>query len=86
MALLSTLSTLLAYAFCAVAEFYFLRTDERSYEKSKAIVLSALAFIYSLFAIWGAGVEIVAYSFLLILIGTPIFVLSKNTSVENAKI
>jgi APA family basic amino acid/polyamine antiporter len=86
MALLSTLSTLLAYAFCAVAEFYFLRTDERSFEKSKAIVLSSLAFIYSLFAIWGAGVEIVAYSFLLILIGTPIFVLSKNTSIENAKI
>ena len=86
MALLSTLSTLLAYAFSAVAEFYFLRTDEQSFEKSKAIVLSSLAFIYSLFAIWGAGVEIVAYSFLLILIGTPIFVLSKNTRVENAKI
>ena len=86
MAMLSTLSTLLAYAFSSVSEFYFLREDQASSAKTKAIFLSILAFCYSIFVIWGAGVEIVAYSFLLILLGSPIFVMSKKMRVTHEAI
>ena len=78
MAMLSTLSTLMAYAFCAVAEFYFLKNDRSGPERSKAIGLAIAAFLYAFFAIWGAGTEIVFYSFMLILIGMPIYALVKK--------
>jgi APA family basic amino acid/polyamine antiporter len=75
MAMLSTLSTLMAYAFSAVAEFYFLKGDQPGPERTRAIVLSIAAFLYSFFAIWGAGAEIVFYSFMLIMIGMPFYAL-----------
>ena len=55
LAMLSTLSTLMAYAFCAVSEFYFLKNDRAGPERTRAIMLSGAAFLYSVFAIWGAG-------------------------------
>lgn len=78
MAMLSTLSTLMAYAFCAVAEFYFLKSDQPGPERNRAIGLSVAAFLYAFFAIWGAGTEIVFYSFMLILIGMPIYALVRQ--------
>jgi APA family basic amino acid/polyamine antiporter len=78
MAMLSTLSTLMAYAFCAVAEFYFLKSDQPSPERRRAIGLSVAAFAYAFFAIWGAGMEIVFYSFMLILMGMPIYALVRQ--------
>lgn len=78
MAMLSTLSTLTAYAFCAVSEFYFLKNDQAGPERNRAIFLSGAAFLYSFFAIWGAGAEIVFYSFMLILIGMPFYALVRE--------
>ena len=78
MAMLSTLSTLMAYAFCAVAEFYFLKGDAKTRSRTRAIILASAAFLYSFFAIWGAGAEIVFYSFLLILIGMPFYALVRK--------
>ena len=78
MAMLSTLSTLTAYAFCAVSEFYFLKNDQAGPERTRAIFLSGAAFFYSFFAIWGAGAEIVFYSFMLILIGMPFYALVRE--------
>ena len=78
MAMLSTLSTLLAYAFCAIAEFYFLKSDQPGPERNRAIGLSIAAFAYAFFAIWGAGPEIAFYSLLLILIGMPMYALARR--------
>jgi len=78
LAMLSTLSTLIAYAFCAIAEFKFLQSDAKNKERTNAILLSLGTFLYAFFAIWGAGMEIVFYSFLLILIGMPIYAYLKN--------
>ena len=78
MAMLSTLSTLMAYAFCAVSEFYFLKNDPFGPDRTRAIFLSGAAFVYSFFAIWGAGPEVVFYSFLLILIGMPFYALVRE--------
>ena len=78
MAMLSTLSTLMAYAFCAVSEFYFLKSDQPSPERNRAIGLSLAAFLYAFFAIYGAGWEIVFYCFMLILMGMPIYALVRK--------
>jgi len=78
MAMLSTLSTLMAYAFSAVAEFYFLKSDDPSPERNRAVGLSIAAFLYSFFAIWGAGAEVVFYSFLLIMVGMPFYALVRE--------
>ena len=77
MAMLSTLSTLIAYAFCAIAEFKFVQTDEKNRERNNALLLSCGTFLYAFFAIWGAGIEMIIYSLILILIGTPIYLLKK---------
>jgi len=78
MAMLSTLSTLMAYAFSAVAEFYFLKSDDPSHERNRAVGLSIAAFLYSFFAIWGAGAEVVFYSFMLIMVGMPFYALVRE--------
>jgi len=78
MAMLSTLSTLIAYAFCAIAEFKFLHKEERSNERTNALILSLSTLFYAIFAIWGAGMEIIFYSFMLILIGMPIYAFVRN--------
>ena len=77
MAMLSTLSTLIAYAFCAIAEFKFLRADEKNLQRNNALLISCGTFLYAFFAIWGAGIEMIIYSIILILIGTPIYLFKK---------
>ena len=77
MAMLSTLSTLLAYAFCAIAEFKFSRADKKNLQRNNALLISCGTFLYAFFAIWGAGIEMIIYSIILILIGTPIYLLKK---------
>ena len=77
MAMLSTLSTLIAYAFCAIAEFKFASADTKNLQRINALLLSCVTFFYAFFAIWGAGIEMIIYSLILILIGTPIYLLKK---------
>jgi hypothetical protein len=77
MAMLSTLSTLIAYAFCAIAEFKFAQTDQKSQTRNNALLISSGTFIYAFFAIWGAGIEMIIYSLFLIIIGAPIYFLQK---------
>ena len=77
MAMLSTLSTLLAYAFCAIAEFKFSRADKKNLQRNNALLISCGTFLYAFFAIWGAGIEMIIYSIILILIGIPIYLFKK---------
>ncbi|MEZ5824974.1 MAG: amino acid permease [Geminicoccaceae bacterium] len=75
--LLATLTTLVPYLFCSLAELMIrCRTDKRleGYHLRFALALAALGFLYSIWTIYGAGQEIVFYGFLLTMAGTPIFV------------
>ena len=72
-AMLSTLSTLVAYLFCSMAELKLLKNDNPGSKRNTAIYLSIGTFLYAFFAIWGAGMEIVFYSFMLILLGMPMY-------------
>ena len=69
--LLSTLSTLIPYVFCSLAVWLMPGQPRPS---TGAAMVSVLAFIYAMFAIYGAGAETVFYGFLLLLAGLPVYV------------
>ena len=75
--LLATLTTLVPYIFCALAEIMiWLRQGGESDKKPKTmtLLLSGIAFCYSLWAIYGAGSNVVFYGFILLLAGVPFHV------------
>jgi APA family basic amino acid/polyamine antiporter len=70
---LSTLATLIPYAFCSLA--VFIPGGGRAKNLGAgATAIAIIAFIYSLFCIYGAGEETVFLGFLLIVIGLPVYV------------
>jgi basic amino acid/polyamine antiporter, APA family len=78
--LLSTLSTLVPYVFCSLAGFLLQRQDPRMRMSAGASVIAALAFGYALWAIGGAGADVVYWGFLLLLAGLPVYVWVRGTS------
>jgi basic amino acid/polyamine antiporter, APA family len=75
--LLATLTTLVPYAYSAAAEVYLFITDRAAFDRRRfvgATVIAALAFTYSVWAIIGAGTDVIAKGFLLLLIGIPVYV------------
>jgi APA family basic amino acid/polyamine antiporter len=87
--LLATLSTLVPYVFCSLAGFLAPRLAPSSARSGQAPgapgtpgipgplgpqIISALAFAYSLWAIGGAGAEVVYWGFLLLIAGLPVYV------------
>jgi APA family basic amino acid/polyamine antiporter len=41
---------------------------------ARGVVLPALAFLYSIWALWGSGAETVMYGLILLLLGLPVYV------------
>ena len=81
--LLSTLSTLIPYVFCSLAGFVRPKRAPGTLAIPGTLatagtrgsrVISALAFTYSLWAISGAGADVVYWGFLLLLSGLPVYV------------
>ncbi len=76
--LLSTLCVLVPYLFTTAAYVLILAELKRPNLKwLPEIVLSSLAFIFSLWAIYGAGEEAVFWGFLLLLAGIPFYIWMK---------
>lgn len=71
--LLATLSVLIPYVFSSLAGFILQRQDPRMRMSAGASTIAALAFGYSLWAIGGAGAEVVYWGFLLLLAGLPVY-------------
>jgi APA family basic amino acid/polyamine antiporter len=69
--LLATLSTLVPYAFCSLAGFMLRRSVRLT---PAASIVAGLAFAYALWAIGGAGTEVVYWGFLLLMAGLPVYV------------
>ena len=74
--LLATLSTLVPYVFCSLAVWLM---PDQPRPTGWAAVVSALAFLFAMFAIYGAGADTVMYGFLLLLAGLPLYVWVKRT-------
>ena len=69
--LLATLGTLIPYVFCSLAVWLM---PGRPRPAGWSAVVSALAFVYAMFAIGGAGADTVFYGFLLLMAGLPVYV------------
>ncbi len=76
--LLATLSTLVPYTFCSLAGFILARQDPRMRMSAGASAVAALAFAYALWAIGGAGADVVYWGFLLLMSGLPVYVWIKR--------
>lgn len=79
MVLLATLATLIPYLFSAAAFVLILKKEKISVPKERIAKLSIafLAFSYSLWAIAGAGTDVVYWGFILLMLGVPIFIIMK---------
>jgi APA family basic amino acid/polyamine antiporter len=74
--LLATLSTLVPYAFSAVAELVIFVKERESFEGERllgASVIAVLALLYSIWAIVGSGPRTVLWGFFLLAAGLPVF-------------
>jgi APA family basic amino acid/polyamine antiporter len=75
--LLATLTALVPYAFCAMAELLLLLQHREEFSRKRLITSSLIglgAFIFSVGAVYGSGAETVLYGFLLLLLGIPVYV------------
>ena len=75
--LIATLTTVLPYAFCSVAEMILLFTRREFAGKriARLVIIPALAFVYSLFIIGGSGAQSIEIGLLLMLVGLPAYAL-----------
>jgi APA family basic amino acid/polyamine antiporter len=75
--LLATLNTLVPYTFCTMSEAMIYIKDPARFSGKRlggGLVISILAFVYSLWAIAGAGQEIVYWGFIFLMAGVPVYV------------
>ncbi len=75
--LLATLTALLPYAICALAELMIYARDRQRFAGKRltgAVITALLGFAYALWAIAGAGEEIVYWGLILLLAGLPMYV------------
>lgn len=73
--LLATLASLIPYAFCSLAEILMRRVrHERHMMRKRHHAIAAIAFLYSAWAIYGAGAQTVLLGFMLLLSGIPLYV------------
>ena len=61
----------------SIAEFKFTHADKKSQQKKYVLLVSFGTFLYAIFAIWGAGIEMSIYSIILILIGTHLYIFKR---------
>jgi amino acid transporter len=76
MLLLATLAFLPAYAFSAAADIVLLKnhsSDFNFFSFLKNSFFALLAFVYSIYAIYGTGARVVMYGFILMLAGIPVY-------------
>ncbi|MGH8113766.1 MAG: amino acid permease [Rhodanobacteraceae bacterium] len=71
--LLSTLGTVVAYLFCAMADVVLARRSGRTMPV-RDLVLACAAFAFSLWAVIGAGEDAVYWNFVLLALGIPLYV------------
>ena len=72
------MTALVPYVFCAASSLMRLARERQKHGRPlsrAALPVSALAFLYALWAIAGAGHEIVYWGFLLLLAGIPVYIL-----------
>ena len=78
--LLATLTTLVPYAYSAAAQLHMLFSDRELFSGRKLAIdatIAIFALAFSIWAIYGAGYEVIAKGFLLLMLGVPVYVYMK---------
>ena len=85
--LLATLTTLVPYAFCAMAElmiFIKYREDFNGKRLLGSSIIAVIAFAYSVWTVIGSGPQTVLYGFVLLLMGIPVYVWMRKQQSDSA--
>ena len=77
--LLSTTTILVPYVFCAAAAFRLQPDDEPKGKRLQQLIF-ALAFLFSMWALGGAGQEALYWGFLLMMFSVPVYVATKGNA------
>ncbi|OWY38740.1 amino acid permease [Xenophilus sp. AP218F] len=75
--LLATATTLLPYAFCSMALLSIMLMRSKEFSARDYIApgfFAGIGFVYSLWALYGSGADIVMWGMLLLLLGLPVYV------------
>jgi arginine:agmatine antiporter len=80
---LSTMTAVVPYAFCALAVGLVAASQaSRSAAAPRVGVVGAIAFVFSLFTIYGCGPTAVLYGLMLLMLGIPVYVWQRRRVVE----
>ena len=63
------MTAVVPYVFCALAGPILTRTSG-----GRIGVVEVVAFVFSMFTLWGCGAEAVLYGFILLMFGVPVYV------------
>jgi arginine:agmatine antiporter len=77
---LATMTAVIPYAFCAVAGV--LIAARSGGPVPRVSLVEAIAFIFSIFVVYGCGPEAVLYGLLLLLLGIPVYVWQRRAQLE----
>jgi APA family basic amino acid/polyamine antiporter len=78
--LLATMTTLIPYVFTTMAELMLFVTERRRFGSGPiagSAIITTLAFLYSLWTLYGAGAEVALWGILLLFAGLPVYVWMK---------
>jgi len=79
MILLATLATLLPYVFSSMtAVLLTLRDGSGTRRAAQRLIVAVIGFAFSLWAIAGAGTDVVYWGFLLLIAGLPMYILMRR--------
>lgn len=79
--LIATLTTVLPYAFCSIAEVILIVRDKaagKTTHIAKLLVIPGIAFVYSLYIVKGAGASSIVWGLFLMLFGLPLYAFLQN--------
>jgi arginine:agmatine antiporter len=71
---LATMTAVVPYAFCALAVGLIAQKGSGDGPKPRIRVVEVVAFIFSIFTLYGCGPEAVLYGFVLLMLGIPVYV------------
>jgi APA family basic amino acid/polyamine antiporter len=78
---LSTMAAVIPYAFCALAVGL---VAARSGEKRRIGLVEIVAFVFSIFTVYGCGEQAVLYGLILLLLGIPVFVWQRQRTLPTS--
>ena len=79
---LSTMTAVIPYAFCALAVGLVAARAGGGPDRPRVGVVGAIAFVFSLFTIYGCGATAVLYGLMLLLLGLPVYVWQRRQATK----